>query len=250
MNLFIVSDLHISGPKDPLYSSLLSLLQHRAGSGDKVILAGDLFDLFVGNKAVFTERYADFLMAIDAAGHRGVEIHYIEGNHDFLIHRAFQRLKGITIHSLDVSFEIEGKRFYIAHGDLVDRRDYGYRFLRGFFRSPIMRALVVLVPGRFLDQVGQSSSKRSRKGKPILAASLPTHRMQYLRKIYRSFAAERLCQGYDFVVMGHCHDLDEMHFNVGGRRGQYINVGFPRVHGSFLTWSPGEEKIHREKLPG
>jgi hypothetical protein len=112
-----------------------------------------------------------------------------------------------------------------------------------------MKLLVMLIPGGWLDSIGRASSKKSRSGKPALAACLPTDRMENLRKIYRSYAAERLSQGYDFVVMGHCHDLDEMHFNVGGRKGQYINVGFPRAHGSFLTWSPGEEKIQREKLP-
>jgi hypothetical protein len=73
--------------------------------------------------------------------------------------------------------------------------------------------------------------------------------MERLRKIYRSYAAERLAEGYDYVVMGHCHDLDEMSFQIGGRAGQYVNVGFPRVHGSYLSWSPGDEKIMRERMP-
>ena len=53
MSVLIVSDLHIRGPSDPLYSSLLSLLRDRAATGDTVVLAGDLFDLFVGNKKYF-----------------------------------------------------------------------------------------------------------------------------------------------------------------------------------------------------
>jgi hypothetical protein len=49
--------------------------------------------------------------------------------------------------------------------------------------------------------------------------------------------------------MGHCHDLDEKTFKIGSRIGQYVNVGYPRVHGSLLSWKEGEEKIGREKLP-
>ena len=48
------------------------------------------------------------------------------------------------------------------------------------------------------------------------------------------------------VTRGQCL---EMSFVVDGRLGQYVNVGYPRVHGSMLTWSAGEEKIQREPLP-
>jgi UDP-2,3-diacylglucosamine hydrolase len=249
MSLFVISDLHICGPDDPLYFSLLSLIRDRAKAGDTVVLAGDLFDLFVGNKAVFKERYSGFLKVLSDAGQQGVDFHYIEGNHDFLIDRVFRGIPRFTVHSHDVSLEIQGKRFYFAHGDTADRRDYPYLLLRSFFRSPMMKLLVFLAPGDWLDRFGKFSSHRSRQAKALLPIDLPIHRMERLRKIYRSYAAERLAQGYDYVVMGHCHDLDEMFFNIGGRPGQYVNVGYPRAHGSFLSWSPGEERIQRERLP-
>lgn len=249
MSLIVISDLHIWGPEDPLYFSLLSLIQKRVKEKDIVIFAGDIFDLFVGNKTVFTQRYSGFLQALTEAGSRGIQMHYIEGNHDFFIRRAFQGVKGLATHSHDMSLEIQGKKFFFSHGDTVDKWDYSYRLLRVLFRSPLMKVLVYLAPGQWLDKIGKMSSEQSRKSKPRLPMALPVQRMERLRYVYRSFAAEKLSHGYDFVVMGHCHDLDEMHFNIGGRRGQYVNVGFPRAHGSFLVWSPGEEEIHREKLP-
>lgn len=246
MSLFAVSDLHVSGADDPLYSSLLALLNERAARGDVVVLAGDLFDLFVGNKKIFCDRYAGFFCALKEAGQRGVEIHYIEGNHDFLIRRAFSGIPGLHVHTHDVSLELDGRRFFFAHGDTADRRDYRYLALRLFLRSPILKAFVALAPGSLVDRIGRGGSYRSRKGRP---AEFPPGRMERLRKIYRSYAAEKLTQGYDFVVLGHCHDLDEMNFQIGGRAGQYVNIGFPRAHGSFVSWQPGEERIQREKLP-
>ncbi|MGK5084509.1 UDP-2,3-diacylglucosamine diphosphatase [Bdellovibrionota bacterium FG-1] len=249
MTLFVVSDLHVFGADDPLYISLLRLLRDRAESGDTVILAGDLFDLFVGNKKIFRERYREFFEAAAIAGGRGVQIHYIEGNHDFNLRAAFASIPGWTTHSKDFDIELAGRRFFFAHGDLVDRQDYGYLALRIFFRIWPTRLLMALVPGAWLDWIGQKSSERSRRTQPRLPAYLPAGRIERLRNLYRSFAAERLLEGYDFVVMGHCHDLDEKRFIVDGREGQYVNVGFPRVHGSFLSWSPGDLDIHREKLP-
>ncbi|MCM2276840.1 MAG: UDP-2,3-diacylglucosamine diphosphatase [Oligoflexia bacterium] len=249
MKLLIVSDLHVRGENDPCYRSLLRLLREGADGGDTVVLAGDIFDLFVGKKAVFLERYTEFAQALAKAGGRGVRIHYIEGNHDFLLREAFGELPGVSVHSDHVALELGGKRFLIQHGDRVDTSDYGYRFLRAAFRSVAMRAIVRVCPGSWLDAFGRWSSRYSREQRPMLPSEFQTERLERLRKLYRSYAAERIAEGCDFLVLGHCHDLDEMSFTVNGRIGQYINVGYPPVHGSYLSWSPGEGKIQRERLP-
>lgn len=245
----VVSDLHIWGPEDPLYRSLLSLLKEKAQPGDTVVLAGDVFDLFVGNKKLFLERFSEFFSALRACGERGVRLHYIEGNHDFHLRGAFAGIPGFQVHSHHVALELGEKRFFVAHGDTVDRSDYGYRALRVFFRSPVMKALVYALPGSWLDKIGKESSRKSRGAKPLLPVELPIDRIERLRRIYRNFAVERMSEGYDFVVLGHCHDLDQASFKIGARSGQYVNVGYPRVHGSFLSWGPNEAEINREPMP-
>src|SRR5579885_2704936 len=184
MSLYAVSDLHVSGSDDPLYRSLLALLNGRASSGDVVVLAGDLFDLFVGNKKIFRERYGEFFSALESAGRRGVEIHYIEGNHDFLIRRAFEGIPGLHVHAHDVSLELGGRKFFFAHGDTAERGDLKYLALRLFLRSPILKAFVALAPGGLVDRIGRGGSKRSRKGRPRLPAEFPVGRMESLRKVY------------------------------------------------------------------
>lgn len=249
MALYAVSDLHVLGAEDPLYRALLGILRDRAREGDTVVLAGDLFDLFVGNKQVFTGRYKEFFSELEAAGRRGVKIHYIEGNHDFHLRGAFAKLPGFTLHSREFELELGGRRFFFAHGDLVDRKDYGYRALRAVFRSPVMKAAVSVMPDKWVEWVGAKTAGVSKGREHRQFTQLPPGRLEYLRNTYRSFAAERLANGYDFVVMGHCHDLDEKSFVIGSRSGQYINVGYPRAHGSFLSWAPGDERIQRERLP-
>lgn len=248
MNLYVISDLHISGPDDPLYASLLALM-NRAKKGDVFVLAGDIFDLFVGNRNIFKKRYKAFFQALAELNSREVDIRYIEGNHDFLLHKTFLDYPRVKLYPKDFSLELKGKRFYLAHGDLVNPMDLGYRILRAFFRSPLMRAFIFFAPESWVDAVGKYSSDKSGKTKPRLPAELPTSKLEQLRKLYRNYAVEKLTQGYDFIIMGHCHDLDEKTFHLSGRSGQYINVGFPRAHGSFLSWSPGEAKIQRERMP-
>lgn len=250
MSLLIISDLHIQNTSDPTYLALLDLLRHRALPGDTVVLAGDIFDLMVGGKSFFQEKYSAFFKALEDGVARGVEFHYIEGNHDFLIQRLFKGIPGISVCPREVSLKIGQRRFFIVHGDTVDRKDYGYRLLRALLRSSLMRLLVLIFPGEWMDWIGTRLSRYSRERKPLQIGELPLDRRERLRCAYRSFAAEKLAQGYDFVAMGHCHDLDEMSFNIGGRTGQYINVGYPPVHGSILRWIPDEERIQREPMSG
>jgi UDP-2,3-diacylglucosamine hydrolase len=247
MAVFAVSDLHISGPADPLYCSLLTLIGERAKSGDTLVLVGDVFDLFVGKKAVFLERFGQFLTTVREAAARGVHVHYVEGNHDFQLGDVFGR--GVLVHEREVELEVEGKKFFFAHGDLADRSDYGYRALRLFLRSRVMKSFVLAAPGGWIDGIGRRSSLYSRDTGPRLAAHLTPDDRERMRKIYRSFAAEKMAQGFDFVVLGHCHDLDEMSFTVAGRPGHYINIGFPPVHGSYVEWTPGADKIFRSAMP-
>jgi UDP-2,3-diacylglucosamine hydrolase len=249
MSLVAVSDLHIWGSEDPLYHSLVSLVLERVHPDDTLVLAGDIFDVFVGNKAIFVQEYSRFIDALKTSSAKGIKVHYIEGNHDFLLKSVFANCPGVQVHTESVDLQIDEKKFFFAHGDLANHRDYGYRFLRAFLRSLFLRAVVVLVPGWFVKMVGERSSKYSRTLTPRNPSELPIERRERLRAAYRSFAASKMVEGFDFIVMGHCHDLDEKMFKIGSRVGQYVNVGYPRVHGSLLSWQSGEEKISREKLP-
>ena len=251
MNLYVVSDLHIDRSLDPLLGGLVQFFSARVVEGDCVVFAGDVFDLFVGNKKVFRDRYRPFIQLVVDLTARGAEIHYIEGNHDFHLKKLFGRLPGVRLHSTDVELQLGGKRFYIAHGDLVDSKDYGYRLLRGALRSLPIRAVIRQTPGRLIDSIGRWMSQSSRaqhrqsQGLPILTDG----NLERLRTCYRSFSASKINQGFDFVILGHCHDRDEMRFKVGDRAGHYMNVGYPRVHETLVYWSdahPGE--LQRERF--
>ena len=243
MRLSVVSDLHIQGPEDPIYSRLLHLIGGSSGEGDVVVLAGDIFDLFVGDKPLFLERYRDFLSASRAALERGVQIHYVEGNHDFMLRDAFRGMDGFFVHSQDVSLQLDQTRFFIAHGDLVDHADVAYLLLRQFFRSVAMQTFVRFTPGRVLDLIGKSSSRYSRTAN---RPDMPTHPRQ--RSAFHAFACARIREGYDFVILGHSHDADESSLAVDGRKGRYYNLGYPPVDGTYLVWTGAESGFRREPL--
>ncbi len=244
MNLTFVSDLHIADAQSPLYRSLVSLIKDQIQPGDTLVLGGDIFDLFVGNNTIFKERFAEFLFAVRTAGMRGAHVIYIEGNHDFLLSQVFEGCKGVRVEKEHARLDLAGKRFYLAHGDLVNARDFGYRALRAVFRSLPMRLFVSHAPGTWVDAFGRTCSGASKKVNRAPDPLLDSRRDNQ-RAIYREFAGVKFAEGYDFIVMGHTHVPDECEYKLGDRVGQYINIGYPPENGTVLRWSEGAGKFVR-----
>ncbi|OFZ72886.1 MAG: hypothetical protein A3K03_00685 [Bdellovibrionales bacterium RIFOXYD1_FULL_44_7] len=246
MKLIVVSDLHISSPNDALYTSLLFLLKEEIKKEDVFVIAGDLFDLFVGGKQIFIDRYSDFFSELKRLSSQGMRIFYIEGNHDFLIKPAFKNIANISVISKELTLELGGKKFFFAHGDTVDQKNHRYRLLRCLFRSPLMRLFLALAGGRTVDNFGNWLSRQSQKRTVRLLEELPPEKKEKYRKLYRNFATIKIGANYDYVVLGHSHDPDEMTFIVANKQGQYINVGFPPRNKTYLTWTNGDPLIRRE----
>ncbi|MBI3534323.1 MAG: metallophosphoesterase [Deltaproteobacteria bacterium] len=238
--LFVFSDLHILSNKDPFYFKFLEVLKTRLSENDVVVFLGDIFDFFVGSKKIFLERYSEFFEIINFHIKRNIAFHYIEGNHDFLLSN-----NKMQIYPQNFSLNLENKKFYFEHGDLVDSSDWRYFLIRNALRTPFAKGLIRLSPDTWIDFIGKTCSRHSREQKIFKFEDMPKHKQEMVRKKYRNFAVDKIQKGFDFVILGHCHDLDEMVFRVGECAGQYINMGYPKVHKTYLTWSVGDLLVKR-----
>lgn len=220
MRVFFLSDLHLSSRESPATKRLVGFLREIPQAGDLLLLGGDIFDLFVGNKAVFREKFSAVIDGIQSAAHRGCIVHYLEGNHDFHMAQVFDGQ--VKVHSDEFEVQALGRKILVSHGDLIDPEDTGYRFLRAALRNPILRFLVKIIPGAWIDGIGRKSSKESRKYTD--AARVGHH--ERLRKLYLDFAREQIERGAKHVLVGHSHLADQIVVADGGGRGEYLNLGF------------------------
>ncbi len=255
---WILSDLHILGTDDPLYLSLVQKLKSIGSSDISLIFAGDIFDVMVGASEVFTHQYSAFFDELRRLTGLGVEIHVIEGNHDFHL-KSWGRIFAeggpgkLQVHANEFTFERGGKKLYIAHGDLVDRSQVSYLALRKFFRNRLLAALTSLRVtqepiGKAWHWVGKRASGYSSGRRSTEMAGFEPDTLPQIRKKFRNFAALKILEGFDFVILGHCHDLDQMNFQVGGRKGEYWNVGFPRAHKTFVVFDETNGEVYRQPL--
>jgi UDP-2,3-diacylglucosamine hydrolase len=235
MNFYYLSDLHLQDGNSAQAKRFCSFLKSVPKSGDVVVLGGDIFDLFIGNKTVFRERFAAILSALDQLSTAGVRLIYLEGNHDFQIQAAMGAGK-IEVRTGDFPLVIGEKKFWISHGDLIDPEDRGYRFLRWITRSFWVRLLIWLMPGGAIDAIGNRSSKESRKYNERRVSEKTKAR---LRGLYYAFAEEKFALGYHIVLVGHSH-IRDLRESAGG---VYVNLGISSEHLPYAHFCDGQKPI-------
>ena len=247
MRVWIFSDLHLTNSESPLYQSLLEVLREPSDGNDCVVFSGDLFDLLVGNSSYFKRKFSLFFDSLQALTKKGVRVFYIEGNHDFNLSSLFPKKVRFEEEAVILQDERAFKRIYIAHGDLVDESDEEYLKLRRFLRSRFARSLIHFLPGVLIEQVGFHYSRPDAQKIQDLPENWSEEQRRNLRSIYRNFAEGKLRQGFDYVILGHCHDLDEI-------KPFYFNMGYPPVHRQFLFYESfaqnGKELLKRRNFPG
>jgi UDP-2,3-diacylglucosamine hydrolase len=246
--LWVISDLHIVESADSVATQLIEFLAQQPRATDHVVFAGDLFDRFTGERKFLWDRFQAVLTAISQLPARGVEVTLIEGNHDLHLQPWVKAHPGICWADPGLLLNCGGKRIWIEHGDLVNQSDIGYLTLRAAFRTGWVRGLARWVPESWVDGFANNASSLSRSQNPWLPEMLPQQKLQQLRTVYRSAANQKLLNGMDCVIFGHCHDLDEVRFQVGSRLVQYINMGFPPVHGTILRLQSGAPWVERFPL--
>lgn len=199
MRAIFIADAHLKKPDDLNYRTLCSFLQSIAGNSDLLVIAGDFFEFWLGDSPEAFPHYSNALEALKAVSRAGTRIVYIEGNHDFHLGGYFRKEFSADVYPDETAMEVDGKRVYLCHGDLINRGDYGYMALRFIFRNPFTRFLAKVVPYSFPAWVAKRLGDHS-KGKHKTVAE-----KWDASGLIREFAGNKLAEGFDLVVTAHYH---------------------------------------------
>lgn len=237
MKAVFLSDAHIRDRKDANLPPLLGFLDSLRGEVDRLYVVGDLFDTwFAFPRAVFDE-YVPLLGALDRLHRSGTRIVYVTGNHDFEMGRFFTHVLQAEVHDGEFTLETDGRRAYVAHGDMVNSQDRKYLRLRRILRARFTRWLGRNLPPAFVWRLARRMS-RDFTGEEI-ARRMP------LAEIFDDFARAKLASGFDTVILGHLH-IPALH-----RHGQgvYANLGEWVDKRTFLRWDDGRLSLWRWEWP-
>jgi UDP-2,3-diacylglucosamine hydrolase len=172
---------------------------------------------------------------------QGVRICLCEGNHDFFLGDYFTGRLGIEVYPEWAEFEIDGLRVLVSHGDTVDRGNRKYLALRRLLRSRFARALQRLLPLKLLWRLARLSSKMSKE--------MSGESQDRLAEIMHRFALGKFQEGYDAVILGHCHKPILREALYDGKPKTFATLGDWMANDSYLSYHDGRFSMNRF-LPG
>lgn len=214
---------------------------------DALYLMGDFFDFWFCKGDRYYPGFGRIIQCLKQIKDLGVQIHLFEGNHDFFLEDYFADRLGFAVYRDDASIDLDGRRFYVAHGDLVDQSNRRYLLLRKFLRSRFIYALQKILPSRLLWWIALISSDTSK--------AMWAQTGKRLNDKMCRFALDICAKGYDGVILGHSHQPMLWEFAVSGDQKVLVTLGDWLNYRSFLDYTDGRfslryyenEEIHDKK---
>lgn len=196
-DLVFIGDVHLSRD-DSALGAFLALLDRLRLSARRIVLMGDLFDLWIGRPELEGPHHRAVCGSLRELRRAGVFVRYVEGNRDY--HLAPAYLGSAVDEASDAGFveRVGELSLFAIHGDLANARDRRYRAWRRISRSRPLFALFNALPAATRGLLAERLERRLRQTN-----------LQYKREFpeaeVRQYAARFLRDGHRAVVLGHFH---------------------------------------------
>ncbi|MCH7721983.1 MAG: UDP-2,3-diacylglucosamine diphosphatase [Bacteroidetes bacterium] len=210
---------------------LVKFLKFAEDNCDELFILGDLFDYWFEYKRVYQKGFFRTLTALQDVTERGIRIHYFIGNHDFLHRDFFTKEIGIKMYEAPIEVMLNGKKFYIGHGDGLVKKDIGYRILKVILRNKFTQKLYSLLHPDIGIAIASKTSKSSRAY---------TKQRDYGEiDGMLNAAKQKIDEGFDYVMFGHSHERSFVEY----KGGKFINLGSWIEAPCYAKFDSGELEI-------
>ncbi len=221
--IYFLSDFHLGVPdyesslvREKKVVAFLESIRHDA---DEIIINGDMFDFWYEYKTVVPKGYVRLLGKLAQITDSGIPVHFFMGNHDMWMNGYFEKELNIPVYPGPKTFEWNGMRFFIGHGDGLGPGDAKYKFIKKVFRSKSCKWFFgFLHPAVGIGIANYFSGKSRIKTMPKDKIFLGETR-EWLIIFCREMLAK---EHFDFFVFGHRHYPIDYKLNLKSR---YINLG-------------------------
>ncbi|MDQ5985146.1 MAG: UDP-2,3-diacylglucosamine hydrolase [Syntrophus sp. SKADARSKE-3] len=268
MKAIFLSDAHLKDSRSPGYRALMAFLSRLrfeggdesvtssgAGAGKEtkgevingpslpvtdLFLVGDIFDFWFSRKGRIYPDFGELIARLRDLKAQGVAVHLCEGNHDFFLKEYFNDMLKMTVYEDIAVIERDGRRLFVAHGDLIDQTNVQYLRLRKFLRSPFIYYLQRILPLTLLWGIARWSSSMS---KEIMGGA-----EDKIARAMGRFAQDRFIDGYDAVILGHCHRPGLEETTIDGKPRIFVTLGDWLRHHTYLYYNEGRFELGRQKM--
>lgn len=201
--VYFVADVHLglktSDPVEREARFVRFLKDIPRDTTKSLYLLGDIWDFWYEYRDVVPREGARVVSELIQLMDAGVEVYFIEGNHDMWTFSFFENL-GMKKLPQPFVVELGGKKFCLGHGDGLGGAGLGYRIMLSVFHSKVARALFSTLHPWLAYRFGLGWSNSNRR----------THEPYTFRNeeepLYRFAVGKASKEHIDCFVFGHFHD--------------------------------------------
>lgn len=238
--VYFASDFHLgayphesSKERERRIVQWLDTVKHDAKA---LYLMGDIFDFWFEYATVIPRGYTRFLGKLTELSDLGISITMFKGNHDMWMFGYFKEELNAKIIDNELVIEMEGKRFYLHHGDGLGDGDRKYKFLKKIFRSRMCQWLFARLHPNLGIGIATRWSKHSR-----LASNQEERFLGNDKEWLIQYAtATEHQRHHDYYIFGHRHLPYEVTIAESSK---VINLGEWIHYNTYAVWNGYELKL-------
>lgn len=221
--VYFASDQHLGAPTAeaslPREKKFVAWLDEVKKDAEVIFLVGDLFDFWFEYKTVVPKGFVRVLGKLAEIRDAGIPIYFFVGNHDLWMRDYFEKELDIPVYYQPQEFEINGKLFFIGHGDGLGPGDKGYKRMKKVFTFPLFQWMFRWMHPDWGMKLGQYMSVKNKMISGDEDAKFLGNENEWLYQ----YCQRKLTQKhYDYFVFGHRHLPLDIELNEKSR---YINLG-------------------------
>ena len=199
---YFLSDFHlgakyIDNPRKQ-EQRIVSFLESIRNDAKEIYLLGDILDYWFEYRYVVPKGYVRFFGKIAELADSGIKIYWFIGNHDIWIFDYLPSELGVEIVDGSQIKQIDGKTFFIAHGDGLGDESRLFRMLRAFFRNRFCQRLYAGIHPRWTVPFALNWSRSNR----VNGEDRPFGCDEPLQRFVTNYKED---QKIDYFVFGHRH---------------------------------------------
>lgn len=239
--VYFASDQHLGAPDDvqslAREKKFVQFLDSIKTDAEVLFLLGDLFDFWFEYKHVVPKGFVRVLGKLAELSDRGIEIYFFTGNHDLWMKNYLNKELNAKVFFDQASFQINEKKFLIAHGDGLGPGDKGYKRMKKIFRNPIAQFFFYLLHPDFAVWLGKTTSRKNK----LISGDEDVKFLGNDKEWLAQYAKRKLeSEHFDYFVFGHRHLPMEIQV---ADKSTYINLGDWVSHFTYAVYDGNSLKL-------
>lgn len=241
--IFFLSDFHLGVPdaasslqREKLIISFLESVRSEAHS---IFFVGDMFDFWYEYKKVVPKGHVRILGKLAELSDAGIALYFFVGNHDMWMRGYFEKELNIPVYFEPKTFEWNGKRFFIGHGDGLGPGDSGYKLMKKVFRNRMSQLLFGMLHPSWGIGLANFFSRKSRQKTGSSDDVFLGEENEWLVIFSKQVLAK---EHYDYFIFGHRHLPLDVSLS---RKSRYINLGDWIKHFTFAEFDGNQTQLKK-----